>query len=449
LTGIVIECYNKFDINCYRRGDILIRILKKIFGFGNQDRENIELIRKSKYFDKKYYLLENPDVKGDPCKHYYYYGWKEGKSPSFNFSNDFYLNNYKDVADAGINPLLHYLKFGKAENRLIEKDDGLSLKKVYEKIYECPYFYKIYISDDKTRRVNLFFDEIDDNIYNMGEFIQFVINFCNQFHYQLRIIYYMANFGVLKSFLKDNNVKLPSDVVFLNLKSSNYLEVGLEEKYVCTSWKNAKALLNTASINTNIYFYLGDYDEEDISSYYQLSNICTNDHIVCLVKDEEKLKKLKKCQLKCDINSKKLVEKEVNQLYCDFDGMFIVGVELLNDVFLTGMLDSNNWKVNILEKEKDFKFHLDTNVGICMIDKPIGGVDFIFQLSYEKKKIEEDIPMINAWIEKENFDGYNYINICKKNSVEKMNQISSYSSSKIDNYYTEFRNCIQKLKGDQ
>ena len=77
----------------------------------NQDEENIELIRKSKYFNEKYYLLECPKVKGDPCRHYYYYGWKDGKSPSFEFSNNFYLKNYKDVEDAGINPLLHYLKF--------------------------------------------------------------------------------------------------------------------------------------------------------------------------------------------------------------------------------------------------------------------------------------------------------------------------------------------------
>jgi hypothetical protein len=429
--------------------DILIRIFKKIFSFRNQDRENIELIRKSKYFDEKYYLLENSGVKGDLCKHYYYYGWKEGKSPSFDFSNDFYLKNYKDVEDAGINPLLHYLKFGKAENRLIEKDNGSSLKKIYEKFYQCPYFYKTYIYDSGVKRVNLFFDEIGDNLELMGDFIQFVISFCNRFHYQLRIVYYIANFEILKKFLKDNQIQLPSDVIFLNLKSSNYLEVGLEEKYICTSWKSARALLNTSSINTNIYFYLDDYDEEDVSSYYQLSNICTNDHVVCLVKDDEVLKKLKKCQLKFEVNSKKLVEKKVNQLYCDFDGMFIVGVELLNDAFLTGILDSNNWKVNILENKRDFKFHFDTNVGIRKVEEPMVDADFIFQLSYEKKEIEENVPMINAWVLKEDFKNYNYINIGGKNSIEKMNQSSSYSLSKIDNYYTDFRNYIQKLKGDR
>ena len=81
------------------------------------DRINIELIRKSDFFSKKYYLLENPDVKMDPAKHYYYYGYKEGRSPSYDFSNDTYLRMYKDVKNSNINPLVHYLKYGKKENR--------------------------------------------------------------------------------------------------------------------------------------------------------------------------------------------------------------------------------------------------------------------------------------------------------------------------------------------
>ena len=142
------------------------------------DDENIEFIRKSKYFDENYYKLENPEVKGDLCRHYYYYGWKEGKSPSYDFSNDDYLKKYRDVTDAKINPLLHYLKFGKAENRTIEKDNGASLKKVYESIYDCPYFYKTYICDDKIKRVNLFFDKIDSNIYDMNLLFDFIIKKC-------------------------------------------------------------------------------------------------------------------------------------------------------------------------------------------------------------------------------------------------------------------------------
>ena len=128
----------------------MFELIKKIFGTHSVDQENINLIRNSKYFDEDYYKRENPNINMDACRHYYYYGWKEGRSPSYEFSNNFYLKNYKDVEDAGINPLLHYLKFGKTENRVIEKDNGLSLKKVYEEIYDCPYFYKTYVYDTRN-----------------------------------------------------------------------------------------------------------------------------------------------------------------------------------------------------------------------------------------------------------------------------------------------------------
>ena len=62
------------------------------------DKINIDLIKKSNLFSSKYYRFENPEVKKDPAKHYYYYGYKEGKSPSYEFSNEAYLKMYKDVS---------------------------------------------------------------------------------------------------------------------------------------------------------------------------------------------------------------------------------------------------------------------------------------------------------------------------------------------------------------
>ena len=39
--------------------------------------KNINLIRNSEYFDEEYYKSENPQLKIDPCTHYYYKGWKK------------------------------------------------------------------------------------------------------------------------------------------------------------------------------------------------------------------------------------------------------------------------------------------------------------------------------------------------------------------------------------
>lgn len=428
----------------------MLKFFKRVFGANTIDKENIELIRKSKYFDEKYYLLENPNVKGDPCSHYYYYGWKEGKSPSFEFSNDFYLKNYKDVEDAGINPLLHYLKFGKTENRIIEGDIGLSLKKVYEDVYGCAYFYKTYIYDTDVKRVNLFFDSIDITVKKLSDLIQYVVDFCKKYHYELRIIYFMADFEILKEVLGSSDIVLPENTIFLNLKSSNYLEVGVSEKYICTSWKTARALLNTASIHSHIFYYLpDDLDTLPKEEYYQISNICTNDHIVVLTKDKKMLNHVRKCQLNFEISNQKMKLLLANQMYCDFNKMFIVGIELLNDAFLTGTLSSKSWRVNLLESERDFKFHFDTNVTIRKTTKINNDASLIFHMSYDKTEVSYEYPFINAWVEEKEFKVKNYVVITEENNFAKILSNEKFSISTIDNYYSEFKNCILKLEDER
>ena len=39
--------------------------------------------------------------------------------PARFFSTEFYLKTHKDVANAGMNPFVHYIKYGKHENRKI------------------------------------------------------------------------------------------------------------------------------------------------------------------------------------------------------------------------------------------------------------------------------------------------------------------------------------------
>lgn len=422
----------------------MLNFLKKIFI--NSEHENIELIRKSKYFDEQYYLLENPKVKGDPASHYYYQGWKEGKSPSFDFSNNFYLKNYKDVADAGINPLIHYLKFGKAENRVIGKENGLTLKKVYEKVYGCAYFYKTYIYDTNIKRVNLFFDSIDEKVEDLCELLKYVVKFCNDYNYCLRIVYFSADFEILKNILKTNKIELPIDTVFLNLKTSNYLEVGLDEKYICASWKTARALLNTSSINTTIYYYLyGDISNLSKEEYYKVSNICTNEHVIVMAKDKKDINFIKKCNLKFELSNTKLDLKQVNQLYCDFDKMFIIGIELLDDAFLSGVLDCETCKVNILNGKNNFNFHFETNVSIKRVNEMSDDADFIFIISYNKKEVPSDKCYINTWVEEKNIKLDNFI-LVTEYDYQKLLENKEFSISTIERDSKEFQKCISKLK---
>lgn len=80
-------------------------------------------IKKSKFFDKNFYLKNNPDLgdlKINPLMHFINQGWKENRDPGPEFSTYWYLKTYSDVKNAGINPLFHYLKYGRKEGRRIK-----------------------------------------------------------------------------------------------------------------------------------------------------------------------------------------------------------------------------------------------------------------------------------------------------------------------------------------
>jgi SAM-dependent methyltransferase len=82
---------------------------------------NLFLVRSSGLFDRSWYLSNNPDVaqaKVNPLIHYLRNGGVEGRDPGPNFSSKWYLDTYADVRKAGINPLVHYLKYGAHEGRL-------------------------------------------------------------------------------------------------------------------------------------------------------------------------------------------------------------------------------------------------------------------------------------------------------------------------------------------
>lgn len=78
------------------------------------------VIWKSKQFDAEYYLSHNKDVAEsgmNPLRHFLRYGVNEGRNPSDQFDVTYYLRRYPDVKESGMNPLYHYIKFGKAEGR--------------------------------------------------------------------------------------------------------------------------------------------------------------------------------------------------------------------------------------------------------------------------------------------------------------------------------------------
>lgn len=82
----------------------------------------VKEINKSGLFDIDWYLNEYPDVRAsgiEPILHFVKYGWRMSRNPSPKFSVSRYLSYHSDVSAAGINPLLHYIRTGKLEGRLV------------------------------------------------------------------------------------------------------------------------------------------------------------------------------------------------------------------------------------------------------------------------------------------------------------------------------------------
>ena len=96
------------------------------------------LIKDLNLFDEEFYIknynLEKED--SNLLLHYLYYGYKEGKNPNENFDTNFYLNEYSDVKDSFLNPLIHFAIFGISEGRLHKKPDNKEISLQTKKIID-------------------------------------------------------------------------------------------------------------------------------------------------------------------------------------------------------------------------------------------------------------------------------------------------------------------------
>ncbi len=61
--------------------------------------------------------IDVKEAKIDPVRHYLKLGWKEYRECTPNFDGSRYLMTYSDIAAEGVNPLLHWEMYGKAEGR--------------------------------------------------------------------------------------------------------------------------------------------------------------------------------------------------------------------------------------------------------------------------------------------------------------------------------------------
>ena len=75
------------------------------------------LLRQSQYFWPGWYLRNNPDVAEagiEPALHFLRNGFRENRDPSPNFVLRKYLRSHQELVGMGVNPLLHAIEQGDA-----------------------------------------------------------------------------------------------------------------------------------------------------------------------------------------------------------------------------------------------------------------------------------------------------------------------------------------------
>lgn len=82
--------------------------------------EILPLLKRLELFDADWYQAHYTDVREsdlDAWRHFQHYGLQEGRQPGPRFSPEVYLDANPDVRQAGMNPLVHYLRSGHREGR--------------------------------------------------------------------------------------------------------------------------------------------------------------------------------------------------------------------------------------------------------------------------------------------------------------------------------------------
>lgn len=95
--------------------------------------EQIRLMKSSQHVHSNWYRETYPDVAAlgiDPALHYLRYGAAMGRNPGKHFDTRFYVTNHPDVAKSGLNPLVHYQLHGRKMGLAIKQPKSPGLKHV-------------------------------------------------------------------------------------------------------------------------------------------------------------------------------------------------------------------------------------------------------------------------------------------------------------------------------
>jgi hypothetical protein len=113
LAGVLTEIHESRRAGGWRRRLARMITTGDALRASKSERRDIELLESTPLFRPAWYLRHNLDVAQegmDPVLHYLRHGGAEGRDPSPDFDTAEYLEEHPDVVHTGQNPLLHHLR---------------------------------------------------------------------------------------------------------------------------------------------------------------------------------------------------------------------------------------------------------------------------------------------------------------------------------------------------
>ena len=340
------------------------------------DLRNMYLIKKSGYFDDKYYKLEYPEVRGNRLKHYYYEGWKKGYNPSEKFDNDYYLLHNTDVENAGINPLLHYIISGSNEGRRIMKVFGSRISTIYSLLNHHKYSYVSYLEGSSQKRITVFYNNEDD-FDNLLEIIQQ----CNKNNTFVRVIYNKVDFNRFYQFVNEKHIN-KSYIELIKWNSRYYLSVGLNERFICFDYYILNSLLNTLYINTPVYYFVSKNNIKDSIQNMWLSYYVEKEKVI-LIGDKELV--IPKYNLIVQNNIQK-INKDTVKIGFKFDCLSIPMLKIYQEYFIY-QDDLKNYEFTFNSSNFYKNISFDNNITITY-QPNLDNVDILIEFSYDKDDLK-------------------------------------------------------------
>jgi Methyltransferase domain len=232
------------------------------------------LLASSEFFDRDWYLNNYPDVAiagVDPAAHYLSNGAAEGRDPGPHFSTNLYLRRNPDVAAVGLNPLLHYLQHGKDEGRKIPPAEPASTADVLRAHFPLLRELPVFFVPNVPRRVSMVTDSINAGTLFGGVSTGLIFSalLSKRLGANLRIITRTEapDRENLRKVFELHGIDWKGNVQFAFSGDGEQIDVGEQDLFVTTSWWTAWSTKSSIAAENILYIL-----QEDERMFYPMGD---------------------------------------------------------------------------------------------------------------------------------------------------------------------------------